>query len=110
MGKVSIQTKQRIAYLFSTDNLRPKQIHDKLLREGIKISQQMVRIVINQHMRSEPLVPKMYKKKYIKVQMEHRMYFSEHFRIWENRGHSLQVNILDIYSVLSVMKLLMCML
>ena len=91
MGKVSIQTKQRIAHLFGKDNLRPCQIHRKLLGEGISISQQMVRIVIAQHMRGEPLVPKKYKKKYLKVKMEHRIHFSEHFRIWDNRGDSLQV-------------------
>ena len=93
MGKVSIQTKQRIAYLFSKDQLRPFEIYKKLLDEGITISHQTVRIAIRQHIKGEPLVPKMYKKKYIKVQMEHRLYWSEHFRIWENRSDSLQVNI-----------------
>ena len=48
-------------------------------------------------MKGESFEPKMYKKKYIKVQMEHRMHFSEHFRIWDNRKDSLLVNIIDIY-------------
>ena len=94
MGKVSVQTKLRIAYLFINDHL---EIHEKLLSEGITISQQMVRLVIRQHMKGESFEPKMYKKKYIKVQMEHRMHFSEHFRIWDNRKDSLLVNIIDIY-------------
>ena len=97
MGKVSVQTKLRIAYLFKNDHLKPYEIHEKLLSEGITISQQMVRVVIKQHIKGESFEPKMYKKKYIKVQMEHRKHFSENFRIWDNRKDSLLVNIIYIY-------------
>ena len=92
MGKVTLQTKQRIVVLHKA-NFKPYQIHRRLIEEGVSISQSMVRFVIKQFMEGNTLVPKMYKKRYMKVSMEHRLHFAEHFRIWANRGCSLQVNI-----------------
>ena len=71
--------------------MKAYQIHEKLLGEGISISQQMVRLVISKWKKGDPLVPKVYRKKDIKVTMEHRLHIAEHFRIWDNRGASLQV-------------------
>ena len=85
-----MQTKERIVLLFK-EGLRAYQIHSKLLDEGIRISQPMVRVVISKYRKGESLEPKEYKKKYMKVTMEHRLHMAAHFRLWENRGNSLQV-------------------
>ena len=88
MGKITFETKQRIVTMFKANN-RPHQICE-ILSEGISIGEASMRRLVARHKKGDPLVPKNYKQRYMKVTEEHKAFMVQHFKVWRNRRYSLR--------------------